>query len=347
MDSIIAKDFKKIKRIGSGAFGDIFLGINLNNNNEVAIKLELVSVKHPQLIFEGKIYEYLLSDCLIPDKGIPNIYYCGTQQEYNVLVMDLLGPNLEELFTECYRRFTLKTVLMLADQMITRIEFIHNKNFLHRDVKPENFLIGKAERSQKIFIIDFGLAKKYIKKNGTHIKLRKKKDLTGTARYLSINTHQGVEQSRRDDLESLGYVFVYFLKGILPWQKSKATTKKEKFKKIMQKKLETPLDKLCEGLPSEFIMYFTHCRNLKFDERPNYSYLKDLFKELMKKLGYDYDYKYDWVIKLESSNQNQGNSTKNNKKDENQDKISKKTLIHNAEKKDEETKNDYQVIKFF
>ena len=120
----------------------------------------------------------------------------GQEREYNVLVMDLLGPSLEDLFNFCSRRFTMKTVLMLADQMVGRIEFVHNKNFIHRDIKPDNFLMGIGRHCNKLFLIDFGLAKKY-RDNRTrqHIQYREDKNLTGTARYASINAHLGMHTS--------------------------------------------------------------------------------------------------------------------------------------------------------
>ena len=161
--------------------------------------------------------------------------------------MDLLGPSLEDLFNFCSRRFTMKTVLMLADQMISRIEFVHNKNFIHRDIKPDNFLMGIGRHCNKVFLIDFGLAKKY-RDNRTrqHIMYREDKNLTGTARYASINAHLGIEQSRRDDMESLGYVSMYFNRGSLPWQGLKAATKKQKYEKISEKKMSTPVEVLCK-----------------------------------------------------------------------------------------------------
>ena len=178
---------------------------------EVAVKLESIKARHPQLLYESKLYKILQGGV-----GIPHIRWYGPERDYNVLVMDLLGPSLEDLFNFCSRRFTMKTVLMLADQMIGRIEYVHNKNFIHRDIKPDNFLMGIGRHCNKLFLIDFGLAKKY-RDNRTrqHIPYREDKNLTGTARYASINAHLGIEQSRRDDMESLGYVLMYFNRGSL------------------------------------------------------------------------------------------------------------------------------------
>lgn len=296
MEIKVGKNFKLTRKLGSGAFGQIFHGINLKTNLEVAIKLEPVNTKHPQLFYEAKLYQYLLSDNSVTDKGIPNVYFCSTEGEYNIMVMDLLGPSLEDLFNICNRKFSMKTVLSLMDQMLSRIEYIHSRYFLHRDIKPDNFLIGTGKKSHKVFIIDFGLAKRYIMKDGKHIPYRENKNLTGTARYASINTHLGIEQGRRDDLESLGYVMLYFLRGVLPWQNLKATNKKDKYEKIMEKKLSTSIESLCKGVPTEFVTYLTYCRNMKFDEKPDYLFLKNLFKDLTTRSRFEYDHVYDWNI---------------------------------------------------
>lgn len=212
MELRVGGKYRVGRKIGSGSFGEIYLGTNIQTNEEVAIKLESVRSKHPQLLYESRIYRILQGGT-----GIPVIHWYGVEGDYNVLVMDLLGPSLEDLLQFCSRSFSIKTVLMLADQMISRIEYMHSKNFLHRDVKPDNFLIGLGRKANQVYAIDFGLAKKYRDpKTNQHIPYREGKNLTGTARYASINTHLGIEQSRRDDLEGLGYVFIYFLKGSLP-----------------------------------------------------------------------------------------------------------------------------------
>ncbi|XP_057797151.1 casein kinase 1-like protein 2 isoform X2 [Salvia miltiorrhiza] len=210
--------------------------------------------------------------------------------------MDLLGPSLEDLFTFCSRKLSLKTVLMLADQMLNRLEYVHSKSFLHRDLKPDNFLMGLGRRANQVYAIDFGLAKKYRDSNHQHIPYRENKNLTGTARFASINTHLGIEQSRRDDLESLGYVLMYFLRGSLPWQGLQAGNKKQKYDRISEKKVQTSIESLCRGYPTEFASYFHYCRSLRFEDKPDYSYLKRIFRDLFIREGFQFDYVFDWTI---------------------------------------------------
>ncbi|CAN6844865.1 unnamed protein product [Brassica oleracea] len=313
MEPRVGNKFRLGRKIGSGSFGEIYLGIPLNftclfesnytegvwrfvgtdiqTNEEVAIKLENVKTKHPQLLYESKLYKVLQGGT-----GVPNIKWYGVEGEYNVLVIDLLGPSLEDLFNFCSRKLSLKTVLMLADQMINRIEFVHQRSFLHRDIKPDNFLMGLGRRANQVYIIDFGLAKKYRDSNHQHIPYRENKNLTGTARYASMNTHLGIEQSRRDDLESLGFVLMYFLKGSLPWQGLKAGNKKQKYERISEKKVSTSIESLCRGYPSEFASYFHYCRSLRFDDKPDYAYLKRLFRDLFIREGFQFDYVFDWTI---------------------------------------------------
>ena len=301
-DLLVGGKFRLVKKIGSGSFGDIYRGINITTKKEVAIKLESSTVGNPQLLDENKVYEVLQGGL-----GVPRIHWFGrdllAQHEYNILVMDLLGPSLEDLFQFCSRRFTMKTILMLADQMIQRIEFMHSKCFIHRDLKPDNFLMGVDEKCNVLYLIDLGLAKKFkaiesggSNRSGQHIAYMEGKSLVGTARYVSLNAHLGREQSRRDDMASLGYLLIYFDRGSLPWQGVKAETKKQKYEKIKEKKMSMSEEELCRGLPVEFILYLNYCRSLGFYERPDYKYLRQLFKDLFERLNYQNDNKFDWTV---------------------------------------------------
>ncbi|CCE83955.1 Piso0_004552 [Millerozyma farinosa CBS 7064] len=292
MDLRVGKKYRIGRKIGSGSFGDIYLGTNIISGEEVAIKLENTKAKHPQLEYEAKVYKALSGGV-----GIPFVRWYGTECDYNAMVIDLLGPSLEDLFNYCNRRFTYKTVLLLADQLICRIEYIHARCFIHRDIKPDNFLMGIGRRGSQVNVIDFGLAKKYRDpRTHLHIPYRENKNLTGTARYASVNTHLGIEQSRRDDLESLGYVLIYFCKGSLPWQGLKAATKRQKYDRIMEKKMTTPNDVLTKGLPREFLDYMNYIKTLRFDDKPDYPYLRKLFRDLFKRENYRYDYVFDWTL---------------------------------------------------
>ena len=193
----------------------------------------------------------------------------------------------------------MRTILFIASQMIQRIELMHSMNFIHRDIKPENFLIGAGKKSNIVYCIDFGLSKRYrCPKTGQHIELKQRHGITGTPRYCSLNAHQSFEQSRRDDLESLGYIFVYFAKdGKLPWMKAedprgeKNTTKKE-----LAIKNNTTLEELCEGLPDCFIQYMNYVRKLKFEQKPDYKMLRFLFEQTFAEMGYEVDNRWDWHI---------------------------------------------------
>jgi len=278
------------RKLGSGSFGDIYFAVNTQTGEELAVKLESTKSKHPMLMYEAKLIKHLQG---VP--GIASVHYCDVEGDYNAMVMDLLGPSMEDLFNICKRKFSLKTVLMVADQMLYRIEYLHSKNFIHRDIKPDNFLVGHGKKSNIVHLIDFGLAKKYRDpKSQQHIPYRENKSLTGTARYASINAHLGIEQSRRDDLEAIGYVLMYFNPGQLPWQGIQANSKEEKYNKIMESKRSTPVETLCKGFPAVFASYLNYCRALRFEDRPDYAYLRRLFKDLFMREGFVNDCMFDW-----------------------------------------------------
>lgn len=275
--------------LGKGSFGDVFLGTEYQTGKKVAIKMEHKDSDHPILFHEYDIYQQIYK----PNIGIPKIYYYGIEGDYKVLIMDKLGASLEDLFNMCRRKFTLRTVLMIADQMINRLEYLHKRHYIHRDIKPENFLVGTGNNNNQIYLVDLGLAKKY--RNATkHISYKEGGKLIGTARYASINSHKGIQLSRRDDMESLGYVLIYFLRGKLPWQNIKATTKQEKYLSIQKNKDEISLEDLCKNLPNEFVLYMQHVKSLKFTEAPSYLHLKQLFRDLMGRKGYVYDLDFQW-----------------------------------------------------
>lgn len=291
MDLRVGYNYRLGRKIGSGAFGDIYIGTDISTCEEVAIKLEPVTSRNPQLGFEYKVYRLLKGGV-----GIPSVYYYGVEGTFNVMVMELLGPSLEDLFNYCNRRFSLKTVCMLAEELLLRLEYLHSKNFIHRDVKPDNFVVGLGKKANLLHVIDLGLSKRYRNPlTKSHIPYREDKTLTGTPRYASLGNHLGMEQSRRDDVESLGYILLYFLRGKLPWQGLHADTKKEKYTKIMEMKIEMSISELCSGQPDEFKVYIEYCRALRFEDCPDYRYLRALFSDLMKRKQFADDGIYDWM----------------------------------------------------
>jgi len=291
---VVGNHFRVGKKIGEGSFGVVFEGTNLLTNQPVAIKFEPRKSDAPQLRDEYRSYRTLNGTL-----GVPQVHHFGQEGLHNVLAIDLLGPNLEDLFDMCGRKFSIKTACMTAKQMITRIQSVHDKSLIYRDIKPDNFLIGVpgTKNANVIHLIDFGMAKHYRDpKTKVHIPYRERKSLSGTARYMSINTHLGREQSRRDDLESLGHVFMYFLRGGLPWQGLRAATNKQKYEKIGEKKQNTPVSELCDGFPEEFAIYMNYVRKLGFEESPDYDFLRELFSKIIKSTNEQDDGIYDWML---------------------------------------------------
>lgn len=294
------------KRVGKGSFGDIFIAYDIHLARVVAVKLEKKSVTYPQLEYEMSVYQILnpYTDPAGPQSlaasrrsgdgnqppiipGIPRAHFFAKEGEVSMMALDLCGPSLEDVFNFCHRRFSLKTVLMLVEQMLTRIEYVHSCGFLHRDIKPENYVLGRGPFGNVVHMIDFGLAKLYIDKTTRkHVPFADKKPLTGTARYCACNAHRGYEQSRRDDLESIGFLLIYFIKGVLPWQGIQGKDQRTKTRKIGEKKIATSLESLAEGLPSAFLSYLTYCRELTFNQDPDYEYLRELFRTVAKEYGF-------------------------------------------------------------
>jgi hypothetical protein len=287
---LIHNDYVLSKVLGKGSFGVVHQGFHKDTYDPVAIKLEAKSAKTRILAKEYQAYNQIYE----PDSGLPRVLAFGEKDDFQYMIMQMLGSSLEELL-KTHGFFSLKTILMLADQLIERMRFIHLKGFLHRDIKPENFLMGIQESQDTVHVIDLGLAKKWKLPNGNHIKYLTGNKIIGTARYASVNSHLGNQLSRRDDMESLGYLLVYLARGKLPWQSMRSQTKEEKYLQILEKKQEITIEKLCYGLPKQFIQYFRHVKSLGFDEEPCYDYLKGLFLTAFSDKHYSFDFKWDWT----------------------------------------------------
>ena len=290
-NEILFKKYKVIKKLGSGSFGDIYLGISLLNNSYVAIKTETKKIPNQHLETEA-YFLYLLKSV-----GIPEILSFGKTKDYNILIEPFLGKSLYQLYEENNRYFRTKDICLMGIQILDRLEWIHSKNIIHRDIKPDNFLIGNKDPNT-IYLIDFGLSSKYrSSKTGKHKKFGFTGKLTGTTKYSSANTIRGVEQSRKDDLISVAYMIIFFMKGNLPWQDIDSEDEVNKFTKIYLMKKNIKESELCAGLPVEIYKFLKYVQNLDFEEKPNYDYLRSLFIDLLKKKNIIYNERlvFSWV----------------------------------------------------
>jgi len=294
---VVLGRFKLLRELGKGSFGHIFHARDINTQQEVAIKVEKRDIKVPQLKQEVNVYKHLRG---MP--GFPRLIAEGEENNLKMIVIDRLGHNIEDLLELCGGRFSLKTVLLLADQMLLRTQQMHSRGLLHRDIKPDNFLTGLGENAGTIYAVDFGLSKFYIDpKTGKHIGQREKNltSLVGTARYCSINSHHGAQLSRRDDLETIGYVLVYLACRGLPWQGVKAANLPEKYEKIGQIKEQISTTKLCAGLPSCFQKFIDYSRQLAFEEEPDYEMCKEMFRSTFQLCRLKNDRIFDWTGMLD------------------------------------------------
>lgn len=185
---------------------------------------------------------------------------------------------------------------MLAIQMVECIEILHEHGILHRDIKPANFCMGVGHNSDRVYIVDLGLARQYLDvATGQHIPCATRRAVMGTVQYTSLNVQNHIQPSRRDDLESLGYVLMSFLRGSLPWGDIDSKCKKTRNEEIRFRKAWTKHADLCMGFPQEFIKFFHHCRSLQFVSRPDYELLRSLMREVLRKEQIRNDLRFDWV----------------------------------------------------
>ena len=324
------------KKLGSGSFGQIYQCLNTKTNEILACKIESINELKPQLYHESKIL-LLMKNCT----GFPTCYDFILTDQDKILIMDYLGPNLDTIMNKLpsdnnIKKFTTKTSLMIMIQAIERLKSLHEKGIIHRDIKPENFVIGPKNKERIIYLIDFGLSKK-ISNDKILPTIKADRNIIGTMRYISMNTHQGYEQGRRDDLESLFYIIIYFIKGELPWQNIKCKTRQEKYNKIFEiKKKVTEDGELVEDLPLEMKKILEYILGLNFAERPNYLMMKKAIELILNKLNYSNDLQFDWYnldflnyLYLTKNNMNEKEKIKENKKETKEETNKDKNIITN------------------
>ena len=275
---IIFKKYKPIEKIGKGSFGNIYSVYSLKDKKNYAMKTEKINAEQKTLESEAFYLKILQGG-----KGIPEYITFGNTKNYKVLIETLLGQSLYNIFIKRKKRCNIIDVCKIGYQILSRIEWIHSKNLLYRDVKPENFLIGKKDQDI-IYVVDFGLCKRYISlKTGKHIPEKITGKFNGTLIFSSPNAAKGIESSRRDDLISLGYMLIYLLKRTLPWEIDFQNLNKEKYSQLVKLKETNGFKKLFKGIPGELAEFINYSRNLKFEEKPNYHYLRSLFTKIISK----------------------------------------------------------------
>jgi hypothetical protein len=289
---------------GAGSFGQVYFGEDIVNGDRVAVKTEPLAADHPQLVGEYKIYTRLQGGL-----GFPNVRFFGVEDDSYNMVLDLLGDSLDKLVRLCGGRFGLKTTVMIALQLVDRMEYLHNSGHIHRDLKPDNMTIGRGNKticirgveipeSNILHIIDFGLAQQFRNKEHRHIAYRSNLGgVCGTPRYASLNSHLGIEQSRRDDLEGILYVLLYVHKG-LPWQNLPWDEGPGRRDKIMEMKQSITTEELFKKVGAgrqEFIDFYEYVKKLQFEDAPDYKYLKGLFLKLFESQGFVQDGIFDWT----------------------------------------------------
>ena len=336
--ALIFNKYQIKKLIASTHFGYLYEGINIKENEAVAMKFERRISKYNLL--ESEAY-FLFS---LKGYGIPKLISYGKSGLFNVLIEELLGLSIQAIwnFKKFKPKYQLKDICMIAIQCIDRLEYIHSKDVIHRDIKPMNITVGK-ENQNLIYLIDFGFAHKYrSSRTGKHIRYKNIKKVLGSMRYLSINANKGYEQSRRDDLESLGYMLVYLAKNYLPWMdiEKQEINKIKKYKLVCASKIKNTPEILCSGLPFEFAKYLRYVKNLEFEQEPDYNFMRKLFLDALRRYHFNNDFIFSWIlneklkigIELKNSDTksyNKSNSLSKNKRQNSQNRlynVIKKTL---------------------
>lgn len=223
--------------------------------------------------------------------GVPKVHWAGNSEGKNMIVMELLGNTLQSYLEKQNYKFSLKTTLMLFIQILHRVENLHKNGYIHRNIRPENFTMGLNENLSTCYMIDYVLAKKYFK-DGEIIPFKKGRKMTGSLRFASVNSQLGFEQSRRDDLESIGYMMISFYKGQLPWEDVTASNKDEKFSMVLKSKISVTA--LLKGLPVEIVDYMNYVKCMEYGSEPDYENLRGMLKQLYINKGYSEDGKFDW-----------------------------------------------------
>jgi serine/threonine protein kinase len=285
-NKVLFKKYRIIEKLGKGSFGFVYSGVNIHDDKKIAIKLENRGVPYHLLEKEGMFLS------LLKGPGIPEVFSYGKNKNYNILILELLGENLWQILKLAkLNKFSINDLSKIAIQIIDRLEYVHSKNILHRDIKPENFLMG-LNNSNLIYIIDFGLCKRYrSSKTGKHILPKNIGTITGALKYISTNVLKGNQSSRRDDLISLGYMLIYLLKKELPWELSLKTVNDlntANFQKLINLKETDGNGNLFKKLPPELVEYVKYTKSLKFEQEPDYSYLRSIFHNIIFKKNLTY-----------------------------------------------------------